>query len=709
MPLNSSALSDEATVTLIGRARTGDNNARETLVRRVLPSLRRWAHGRLPARARGHLDTQDLVQDTVVAALQKLENFESRHQGALQAYLRQSVVNRIRDEVRRIAPRPHRVELSADHPDDSPSPLEQAVGSQAMERYEAALATLPPDYREAIVARAEMGMSYEEVAVALGKATPNAARLVTRRAVLQLARRMAAAEREAATRKALTASASSDSGISRTSRKTEAVADTPKTAPNAGDGDSWFVATQVADGSPIDWHRVQASIGDPVLLDEYRQLQVVSDVAEVHRSAWSERPDVAKVPSLAPGERWGHLVVVERIGEGSFGEVYRARDPWLDREVALKLLKVPGEEAVAACLSEARRLAHVRDPHVVSVHGADVDQGRVGLWMELVHGATLQSEVASKGPFSVTSATRIGRQVCRALAAIHDAGMLHGDVKAQNLIRETNGRVVLMDFGASSRTDGLNTSASRKGTPAYLAPELLRGGHPSVASDIYAVGVLLFYLVTNSYPVEARSIDDLRRKHDLGRITPLNKAMPDLSPEFSDAVQRALSSDPAQRYSSADAMEDALAQVDSIRRGPRTALDASAGRIDAFSDAAAEGLGARRWLLDHVVTRVIRLRAQVSVSDLERQVIEGDWSFPLDPFVLSSDVDVADLVFVAVYPSGVVRGISVEVAVEPTGAVGTLTNPLCLLDPHASDDGENELICEIEMVGLPYASHANPT
>lgn len=181
----------DATVELLGRAQAGDAEAVNLLFSRYLPPLRRWARGRLPQYARDLLETEDLVQETMVHAFKRLKGFEMRHDGALHAYLRQAVINRIRDEVRRAQRRPAAEELEADqHRDSTASPLETAIGTQAVERYDAALARLRDEDRQAIVARVELGLSYAEVATALGKSSPDAARMAVARALVKLAQEM---------------------------------------------------------------------------------------------------------------------------------------------------------------------------------------------------------------------------------------------------------------------------------------------------------------------------------------------------------------------------------------------------------------------------------------------------------------------------------------------------------------------------------------
>jgi RNA polymerase sigma factor (sigma-70 family) len=180
----------DSTLELVTRARTGDREALDSLFARCLPSLRRWASGRLPRSHRDLLDTDDLVQETVIRTVKRIDAFEPRHEGALQAYLRQAVMNRIRDEIRRSVRGPQSGVLDSNEPDRGASPLDEAIGAEAVERYEAALARLRPEEREAVVTRIEMDGSYATVAQALGKPSADAARMAVGRALLRLAEEM---------------------------------------------------------------------------------------------------------------------------------------------------------------------------------------------------------------------------------------------------------------------------------------------------------------------------------------------------------------------------------------------------------------------------------------------------------------------------------------------------------------------------------------
>lgn len=181
-------------VALLERAREGDTAALDALIARHLPRLRRWARGRLPVAARDVADTDDLLQDSLVAVLRHVPSFSPRGDAAFEIYLRQAVWNRIRDELRAAARRGPR--RSPDHAtvDPGPSPVAVAIGREALARYEVALQTLGEEERQAIIGRFELGYDYRELARALGKFTPDAARKTVQRAIEHLAKEMAREE-----------------------------------------------------------------------------------------------------------------------------------------------------------------------------------------------------------------------------------------------------------------------------------------------------------------------------------------------------------------------------------------------------------------------------------------------------------------------------------------------------------------------------------
>lgn len=249
----------------------------------------------------------------------------------------------------------------------------------------------------------------------------------------------------------------------------------------------------ICEGTPVDWDALE-QLGSETLRSQVVALRVVAGIAEVHRPP----PPATTAPTDAP-KRFGHLDVLEHIASGAFGDVYRAWDPQLDREVALKLLRrAPDADAHAdEVVDEGRLLARLRHPHIVSVYGAARIDGQVGLWMEFLRGRTLAQAVTTDGALPTRKVAEIGAALCDALGAVHKAGLVHRDVKAQNVMLAEDGRVVLMDFGAGG--DLRHAGLDMAGTPLYLAPEVARGAPASPQSDVYSLGVLLRYAATGAY------------------------------------------------------------------------------------------------------------------------------------------------------------------------------------------------------------------
>src|SRR5436190_13961295 len=260
------------------------------------------------------------------------------------------------------------------------------------------------------------------------------------------------------------------------------------------------IAGSIADGASVDWDRV--STGTPA--EMLSEMQLVERIVQAHRRFATDTDSATTAPPLraVPNRpvAWGHLRILDTIGSGSFGVVYKAHDERLAANVALKLIETPKESDAAwipTALDEAKRLARVQHPNVVRVYGADHLDGHLGIWMELVEGRTLTQLLGAQGPLSAREAANVGLDLTRALAAVHRVGLVHGDIKASNVMRAAGGRTVLMDFGAAFEPLA-KASAGRvvRGTPAYVAPEIFDGADLSRASDVYALGVLLFHLVT---------------------------------------------------------------------------------------------------------------------------------------------------------------------------------------------------------------------
>lgn len=324
-------------------------------------------------------------------------------------------------------------------------------------------------------------------------------------------------------------------------------------------------ARAVLDGTPVDWPGLETSVDDETR-GLVAQLQVLAAVADVHREA-------------EPGPvTWGHLRVLERVGAGASGTVYRAWDTRLDREVALKLIPAPlaPGDAASPIIEEGRLLARVRHPNVATIYGAEALDGQVGLWMEFVRGQTLEQLLRSGHQFTPSQVIDIGIDLCRAVSAVHAAGLLHRDIKTQNVMRADDGRLVLTDFGAGRDLTG--GSARTAGTPLYLAPEVLAGAPPSIRTDVYSIGVLLFRLLSGRYPVRATTLEELRTAHAAGVGDNLATLRPDLPAALLAIVRVATDPDPARRCPSCDALASDLRRCDGRggRRRRTTALLAAA-------------------------------------------------------------------------------------------------------------------------------------
>jgi len=300
----------------------------------------------------------------------------------------------------------------------------------------------------------------------------------------------------------------------------------------------------ICEGRSIDWGSLETD-ASPGFHNKLAALRVVESIARVHEAAVSEGTpsrDNSTEGSSARPDRWGHLELQEHLASGAFGDVYRAWDLGLDREVALKLLRrsIDADAHADEALEEGRLLAKVRHPNIVTVHGAARFDGRAGIWMEFVRGRTLADVIAQEGPLPAARVVSIGAALCHALSAVHAASLVHRDVKPQNVMVGDDRRIVLMDFGAGGtfRHAGLHHA----GTPRYLAPEVAAGGPATVQSDIYSLGVTLRYLLTASLSERSDFVPKARAERRLLAI-----------------LERATNARPYERFESTEDFAAALA------------------------------------------------------------------------------------------------------------------------------------------------------
>ncbi len=337
------------------------------------------------------------------------------------------------------------------------------------------------------------------------------------------------------------------------------------------------VQRRVAERQPIDWDEVMARLDAAQAPADEREafslLRLLDEVGSLHSSLQTSASESGASTIAAPEpvaddtlKSWGRYLLDGKVGRGGFGSVYRAWDPVLEMPVALKILhrRFSDDRLKERLVQEGRALGQIRHTNVVSVLNVEQHDGRLGLVMEFISGETLDALVARQGKLNEREASIIAEDVCRALEAVHAKDLIHRDVKARNIIREQAGRIVLMDFGAGLPANAVQEKGRAVGTPLYMAPETLAGQPASVASDVYSVGVLLFYLVTGRHPYEGNTVDEIRDAQAAGPPQSILRFRPDLPTRFVSVVDRALAVDPKQRFQTPAAVIQGLVE----RRDP---------------------------------------------------------------------------------------------------------------------------------------------
>ncbi len=278
------------------------------------------------------------------------------------------------------------------------------------------------------------------------------------------------------------------------------------------------------------------------------------------RSAGTEEPE-------DPGVLHGRYELRELLGSGSTSRVYLARDRELDRTVAIKMLTgPPAAENVERLRREARSVAAIDHPHVVSVHDIGVTRGAVFVVMEHVRGETLRTVLERRGRLPVDEAVRVSLQVCRALSAAHGAGVVHRDISPANIVLGAEGTAKVLDFGIARGPTGEVAEAGTGhvwGTPAYLSPEQARGESPGACSDIYSLGCCLYRMVTGHAPFESSTPRGVVAAHLHERARPPRDIDPALPEQLQQIILRALAKHPDDRFSGAEELGAELTVLDS--------------------------------------------------------------------------------------------------------------------------------------------------
>lgn len=343
---------------------------------------------------------------------------------------------------------------------------------------------------------------------------------------------------------------------------------------------------------------------------------VVANLQRIARLASTLRRHMHGDDRPVTSGRWGHLELIEPAGEGSYGRVWRAHDPVLERKVAVKLRRsVTGADDDWAWINEARRLARVRHPNVLAVHGANIHDGRAGLWADWVEGSSLEAVIREHPP-SRQRALSWARDLADALIAIHAAGVIHGDIKPDNVMLDPAGRVVLMDFGAGGNVD-LEDAPAGVGSPLFMAPEQLAGEPATPASDCYMLGVTVYRLLTGGYPLTADSLEALRKRHrEHGNLAPTRRGLPR---DVYRLIRDLLDPEPGRRPDAATTRR----RLDAILASPARRRRRFA--VAAIIGALALGLGASLYALKRVDEErraSEQARAQeAAVSDFVRGIL----------------------------------------------------------------------------------------
>lgn len=363
------------------------------------------------------------------------------------------------------------------------------------------------------------------------------------------------------------------------------------------------LAQRIADGQAIDWDELDST--DPV----------VSGLHKISRFLQNLSSEAVTRPAeVSRHGEWGNLLLIEPIGRGSFGEVYRALDPVLQRDVALKVIKDPD-----SCLldpddfiTEAQNLAHIRHRNVLAVYGAAYHDNEVGFWSELLLGQTLEKALGSEQRFSWEESLQIMRDLTHALIAVHEAGLVHGDIKAGNVMLEPERGAVLLDFGAGIHSDNRRPLGPAQGTPLAMAPELFDGEACSHSSDVYALGALFYRLIAGKYPFEAASLEQLQPLVKSGPTIDRN-VFPGVPRAFRVLLRQMLAQDPKQRPGA----ETVLEQIDWLismpeRRVRRIAMGTIAALLLGVAIASTVGY----WFSN-------RAQHQMELARAETQAVNG--------------------------------------------------------------------------------------
>jgi len=334
------------------------------------------------------------------------------------------------------------------------------------------------------------------------------------------------------------------------------------------------------------------------------------------RRVFSSRADDAQPEEPTCPFGWGRLEVRAVIGQGSFARVFQAHDPVLDRDVALKLFRHDRTDLDAdQLIAEARQHARVHHPRVLAVHGADIDDGIAGLWTDLLEGEDLAQRVRNGGALGASRLRGLAADLAAGLAAVHEEGIIHGDLKPANVWLDQHERGILMDFGASENRGG--SSPARYGSPLTMAPELFAGEAPTPQTDLYAFGAVLHFAATGTYPLTGETIGDIREAHQTGH-RPDFSALRQQAPAEARFIESLLAAAPENRSS----LDEVRATLDALAKAPQRRFRRRA--IGALVASLVLGLATALFLLQR--SESARQEAEIARVDAEQARFEAQTS-----------------------------------------------------------------------------------
>ncbi len=278
--------------------------------------------------------------------------------------------------------------------------------------------------------------------------------------------------------------------------------------------------------------------------------------------------------------------LLEQLGKGGMAMIYQARDLMLERVVAVKLLRQDYSRDPAfqdRFRQEAKAAANLSHPNIVTVHDFGLDHGQLFIVMEYIPGSDLKTLIKQRGRFSPEDALPLVIQACAGLGYAHRAGLVHCDVKPQNLLVTPDQRLKVTDFGIARALASIHPDEQTDlvwGSPQYFAPEQAAGGAPSPSSDVYSLGVVMYEMLTGTLPFQAPTASELARLHMEATPPPLSEMVPDISPVLDQIQSKVLSKEPSQRYRTADQLGRVLLNFGNVKSAPALALTPEANGQD---------------------------------------------------------------------------------------------------------------------------------